>query len=183
MFPKYELLFLDRANSSSYSFLKTILIMFFMFPHFCTTPFDHMPPQYWTYQSICQAKPMEFIIKLYKSHSILWILKSGFSFKVRQHGQKQLYLQYKACWIIYQMVGAPHNPTCAYNHLYNLHQNSVSLLEAIFTFLFHPYMFAKSSLQSSLRLPSSIPQQLFDSKKSALIFSAHLSHLANTGFV
>ena len=126
---------------------------------------------------------MEFIIKLYKNHSILWIFKSRFSFKVRQHGQQQLYLQYKACWIIYKMIRAPHSPTCAYNHLYNLHQNSVSLLEAIFTFLFHPYLFAKSSLQSPLRLPSSIPQQLFDPKKSALIFFAHLSHLANTDFV
>ena len=31
--------------------------------------------------------------------------KRGFSFKVRQHGQQQLYLQYKVCWVLYKMVG------------------------------------------------------------------------------
>ena len=33
----------------------------------------------------------------------------------------------------------------------------------IFTFLFHPYLFTKSSLQSPLTLPSSKPQQFFTS--------------------
>ena len=31
--------------------------------------------------------------------------KSHFSFKVRQHGQQNLYLQYKVYWILYKMVG------------------------------------------------------------------------------
>ena len=31
--------------------------------------------------------------------------KSGFSFKVRQHGHQQLYPQYKVCWVLYKMVG------------------------------------------------------------------------------
>ena len=35
-----------------------------------------------------------------------WVFKSCFSFKVRQHGQQQLYLQYKICWILCKMVGA-----------------------------------------------------------------------------
>ena len=29
-----------------------------------------------------------------------------FTFKVKQHGQQQLYLQYKVYWILYKMVGA-----------------------------------------------------------------------------
>ena len=31
--------------------------------------------------------------------------KSHFSFKVRQHGQQNLYLQYKVYWFLYKMVG------------------------------------------------------------------------------
>ena len=40
-----------------------------------------------------------------------------------------------------------------------LHQKSVSLLQSIFIPLFCPHLFKKSSLQSSLTFPSSIPQQ------------------------
>ena len=35
-----------------------------------------------------------------------WVFKGRFYFKGRQHGQQQLYLQYKVCWILYKMVGA-----------------------------------------------------------------------------
>ena len=63
------------------------------------------------------------------------------------------------------MVGAFsfNNPTCAYNHPRNLDQKSVPPLQLIFTSLFRPYLFIKSSLQSPLTLPSSIPQQFFTS--------------------
>ena len=36
-----------------------------------------------------------------------WIFESRFSFKVKQHGQRQLYLQCNVCWILYKMVSAP----------------------------------------------------------------------------
>ena len=36
-----------------------------------------------------------------------WVFKDRFFFKVRQHGQKQLYLQNEVCWILHKMVGAP----------------------------------------------------------------------------
>ena len=36
-----------------------------------------------------------------------WVFKGNFSFKVRQHGQQQLYLQCKVCWILCKIVG-PH---------------------------------------------------------------------------
>ena len=36
-----------------------------------------------------------------------WAFKSCFYFKFRQHGQQQLYLQYKLSWILYKIVGAP----------------------------------------------------------------------------
>ena len=35
-----------------------------------------------------------------------WVFKDCFFFKVIQHGQQQLYLQYKICWILSKMVSA-----------------------------------------------------------------------------
>ena len=54
-----------------------------------------------------------------------------------------------------------HNPTFAYNHPYNLHQKLFPLLQSTFTSLFHPYFLTKSSLKSTLTLPSSIPWHFF----------------------
>ena len=46
-----------------------------------------------------------------------------------------------------------HNPSCAYNQRCNLYQKTVPLLKSVFTSLFHPYLFIKSSLQSPVKLP------------------------------
>ena len=56
-----------------------------------------------------------------------------------------------------------HNPSCGYNQHCNRYQETVPLLQSIFTSLFHPYLFTKSSLQSPLTLPSYIIQQFFTS--------------------
>ena len=34
-----------------------------------------------------------------------WVFKSYLFFRVRRHGQQQLYFQYKVCWSFYRMVG------------------------------------------------------------------------------
>ena len=56
----------------------------------------------WIYQTKCQAKSIRFIIKLYTNKylfgetryvSKISVFKTCFSFKVRQHGQQQLYIQ------------------------------------------------------------------------------------------
>ena len=57
------------------------------------------------------------------------------------------------------MILHSHKLTCAYHQCYNLHKKAISLLQSIFTNLFHPYFFTKSSLQYPLTFPSSIPQQ------------------------
>ena len=44
---------------------------------------------------------------------------------------------------------------------YNLHQNSFPLPQSTFNLLSHPYFWIKSSLKSTLTLPSSIPQHFF----------------------
>ena len=52
---------------------------------------------------------MVFTNKLCTDHNTLWVkhtTQEPFYFKVRQHGQQRLYLQYKICWILYKMVGA-----------------------------------------------------------------------------
>ena len=51
-----------------------------------------------------------------------------------------------------------HNPTCANNQPYNLHQNFSSMN---FSSLVYPYLFIKLFLQSPLTLTSSMPQHYF----------------------
>ena len=53
-------------------------------------------------QTKLYAKPVQsiFSIKLYTD------LNKRFSFKVRQHGNQKLYLQYKLLGILYKIVGA-----------------------------------------------------------------------------
>ena len=46
------------------------------------------------------------------------------------------------------------NSTCAYNHLYNVHQISLPPLQSIFNSLFYPYLFKKLSSQFPLTLPN-----------------------------
>ena len=52
------------------------------------------------------------------------------------------------------------NQYCRYNQRCNLYKETVSLLQLIFTSLFHPNLFKKSCLQT---LPSYITQQFFTS--------------------
>ena len=85
-FWNYELLFLDQANSSSYP-SEILIIQFPMIQTFLQHNTHHVLhrfryfvlPQastrhhkYWIYQTICQAKPIKFIIKLCTDHYNLW---------------------------------------------------------------------------------------------------------------
>ena len=82
------------------------------------------------------------------------------------------------------------NPTCTYNHPYNLHEKSFPLLQSTFTSLF-PCFLTKSSLQSTLTLPSSIPQYFFHLPTFACNHPnnlhqkcfPYLNHLPNSGCV
>ena len=47
-----------------------------------------------------------------------WVFKNRFSFIATQHGQHQLYLQCKVCWILHKMVGAySFSQPCLYRQL------------------------------------------------------------------
>ena len=92
-----------------------------------------------------------------------WVLKNHFSFKLRQHGQQQLYFQCKVCWILYKMVRCTFIFTTLLVHTTNA---AISRRKQFFYFsqLLSPYATrTKPSLQSPLTLPSSIAQQFFAS--------------------
>ena len=94
------------------------------------------------------------IFKVTKSQGFIFSLKDTFLGKTQKGSN---YVQYKVCWILYKMaVLFPfHNPTCANNQPYNLHQNVSSIN---FTSLFYPYLFIKLFLQSPLTLTSSMSE-------------------------
>ena len=137
---------------------------YFVLPHSITS--YH---KYWIYQTICKAKPIKFIIKLYTNHDTLSVKHATHqkAKSLRASSVSNLdnmlnnnstfntkYAEFSTKW---QVLLHFHNPTCAYNQCYNLHQKTVPLLQSIFTSLFHPYLFTKSSLRSPLTLPSSLP--------------------------
>ena len=154
MFSKYETFFLDQANFRSYQsqilILKYLILraslplspslqhnpqyVLHQFPYFVLANLT-IRHKYWIYQTVCQAKALKFIIKLYADHQKLWHVrrwgslcthtrkkkimvkhathrkldsyKSRFSFKIRQHGKQQLSLQYKVSRILYKILGTP----------------------------------------------------------------------------
>ena len=116
---KYELFSLDQANTTKphpYSFptplaisikfplgqLKPLFNVIFIKLHHVLygLPYFFLPHSntwhnYWICQTISQAKPIKFNIKIYTNHNTLlvnhttWDFKSRFYFKVRQHGSQQ----------------------------------------------------------------------------------------------
>ena len=100
-------------------FFNTTLIMFFIGFSFFPT---HIP-NYMANQSNLLPSNIQIIIPYWSNILPIkknWIFMSCFSFKVRQHGQQQLYLQYKVPWILYKILFLFHNLT----RTYNLHQKS-----------------------------------------------------------
>ena len=125
MFSKHELSSLDRASSVLIHFKfwywasLSLELPCLLFNIMCSSSVSLFYPNtcrnYWIYKTICQAKPIKFIIKLYTNHNTLLVKRTTYqkaeslrdsSFKVRQHGQQQLYPQYKVCWILCKMVDA-----------------------------------------------------------------------------
>ena len=180
MFSKYELLFLDQANSSfdrsqililqflipraslpATPFLSNVTLanwnplqhnphhVFHQFPSFVLNHSTTSHHKYWIYPDICK-----FVSKLYTDHNTLWV---HFSFKVRQHGQQQLYLQHKVCWILYKMVGTP----------------SFS----------QPYLCIQSTLQSPPKIRSSTSVNFHLPIPPLLVHKIVLTILTNTPFL
>ena len=88
-----------------------------------------------------------------------WAFKSRFSFQFRQ---QQLYLQYS----IQSMLNSLQNGRCSLIFTTFFEHTTCTtkkFLQSIFTFLFHPYLFPKPSLQPAPTLSSYILQQFFTS--------------------
>ena len=125
--------------------------LYLVLPHLTTRH------NYWIYQTLCQAKPIKFIAKLYTNHNTLLVKHATY-----QKAELDSTVNDNSIFNTkYALQSHSHYHTCVYNHPFNLHQKIVSPLQLISTSLFHPYLFIKSSSQSPLTLPSSIPQQFF----------------------
>ena len=78
---------------------------------FCRTPCKHTPqllniPNHvpsqanqFFYQAICKSK---YLLIKHNTYQKSWVSESRFPFKVRQHNQQQLCLQYNVYWILYK---------------------------------------------------------------------------------
>ena len=96
---------------------NTILIMFFIgFPILsyriqlhATTSIGYTKPYGKPSQSNLLSNLLQITIAFEPSTLPIknWVFKSRSSFKVRQHDQQQLYFQYKLCWTLYKIMGAP----------------------------------------------------------------------------
>ena len=96
--------------SSTQSSSCSLLVSLFLLPS-STTDYHKC----WIYETICQAKPIKFIIKLYTDHNSLWVKHVTFqraeSLKTfrqhaRQHSQQQIHRQCKVCWSLYKITVA-----------------------------------------------------------------------------
>ena len=146
--------------------------------------FNHRPPQalYISNNMASQANQI-YYQDVYRSQYLMgqtrytsksWVFKSYFSFKVRQHGQQQLYIQYRVCWILYKRVGAP-----SFSQPYLFIQPplqsppKISFSTSVnFHLAISPLFFYSISLQFPLTLPFFLPQQLFTSLFSRTIIPA-----------
>ena len=109
----------------------------YWFPYFVLPPFDHTPSQVSDKQSHIPSQAN----KIYYQ-AIYWSCLNTSWIKHTSH-QKTEFLRaaslsklddtvnnnsiYKVCWVVYkiEVLLHFHNPNCAYNHLYNVHQKSV----------------------------------------------------------
>ena len=103
-----QILLSQLKPSNPHHFLHQFLYV--VVPHPTTSHYKN-----WICQTIRKAYPIKFFTKLYIDHNTLWINHAihqkaeslRVSFKVTQHGQQQLDLQYKVFWILYEMIGTP----------------------------------------------------------------------------
>ena len=119
------------------------------FPYFVLTHSTTCHHKYWIYKNIWQAKPTKFIIKLYPDHNSLWVshathqkaesLRASFLSKLHimvnsSSISNTKFVDFSTEWYVLLHYS---NPTCVYNHSFNLRQESVHLLQSTFTSLFH----------------------------------------------
>ena len=111
------MIFVKFYPSQVKALFNTIIIMFFSgFPTLsypiqpnATTSIGYTKPygnssQSNYHQAIYRSS---YLMSQTRYSSKNWVFKSRYSFKVRQLGQQLLYFEYKVCWTLYEMGGAP----------------------------------------------------------------------------
>ena len=127
---------------------NTILIIFcIVFPVLPYTTNLTTRYKYCIYQTICQAKPLKFIIKLCADHRNLWVKhtthKKAESLRAASLSNLDKIVnsnsifntkfdEFSTKW---QELLNFQKPTCTYNHHQNLHQKFIPLLQPILTSL------------------------------------------------
>ena len=152
------------------------MVLLFCPPLHYLTTYQH---KYWIYQTTCQAKPIKFLVILHKDHKSLWakyiIHEKGESLRVACLSTLDNTVNsYKILSSIKSMLISLNNvDATSFSQPYLCLQSPLQSQPKIhsstsdnFQLPNHHYLFAKLSLQSPLRLPSSIRQQLFTSKQS-----------------
>ena len=99
----------DLENWNPSSTILFMLFFGFLVPSYPVQP-HNTSHKNWIYKSLCRAKPIKSIIMIYTDYKTLhqpksWVFKSCFYFKVGQHVQQYLNLQYKVLWSLLKMVG------------------------------------------------------------------------------
>ena len=99
----------DLENWNPSSTILFMLFFGFLVPSYPVQP-HNTSHKNWIYKSLCRAKPIKSIIMIYIDYKTLhqpksWVFKSCFYFKVGQHVQQYLNLQYKVLWSLLKMVG------------------------------------------------------------------------------
>ena len=118
-----------------------------------------------------------------------WVFNGRFSFKVWQHGQKQLCLQYEVCWVLYKMVGAPSflyiKPTL------QSPPNKRSSISVNFNIPIPPLLFHKIILTAPTNTPFLYASAIFylllfayyDPNNLHRKYFPYLNHFANSGCI
>ena len=133
--------FKRHLNAKSFNMFLTLQqLCEAQFPYFVLPHWTTRHHKYWINQTICQAKPTKFIIKLCTGLNTLWVkhsthqkdelLRAGSLSKLDGTVNNNSIFNTKyAEFLKWQLILNFHNHTCAYNHLYNLPQIFVLLLQ------------------------------------------------------
>ena len=137
---------------------------------FCPTSFDHTLPQVLDISNYMPSQVNQMYYQaIHRWQYLIWVkhatLQKAKPLKAASLSQLDntvnkssvFNIKYAGFSTEWSMFLHFHNLTCAYNDSYNLHQKSFSLLQSIFTSLFYPTLFTRSSLQFSLTLSFSLP--------------------------
>ena len=154
--------FCQILSYPSESLFNTVLIMFSSVSLFFPTSLDYKVPQVLNIPNHIPSRDNQIYYQaIYRLEYLIgqarWLVNQkaeslGFAFLSKLYNMVNTTLSSIQCFLnSLQVFPHFHNPTCAFNQRYNPHQKALPLLQSIFTYLSHLYLFTKSSLQSPIK--------------------------------